>query len=68
LQSDDLEEAWAAHEAAAADARELHCANAALGGKVCTELLTTLYPFSFRGHQQGSQLVAAGIFGCCGLC
>ena len=36
LQSEDLAEAQAAHDAAAADARELHCANAALGGKVCT--------------------------------
>ena len=44
LQSEDMAEAQAAHAAAAADARELHCANAALGGKVCTELLTTTYP------------------------
>ena len=41
VQSEDMAEARAAHGAAAADARELHCAHAALGGKVCIGVLTT---------------------------
>lgn len=48
VQSEDLEEARAAHEAAAADARELHCANAALGGKACTRLLAHLHAHLLR--------------------
>lgn len=36
LQSGDLAEAQAEYDQAAANVRELHCANAALGGKVTT--------------------------------
>ena len=46
-QSEDMTEAQAAHEAAAAAAREVHSANAALGGKVCTKLLTPSAPVLF---------------------